>query len=173
MSLKGKRIGILVEADYQDLEVHYPRLRLLEEQADVIIVGTGTATEYRGKYGYPVAVDIDIHKLDPATLDAIIIPGGWAPDRLRQSKWMVELVRYCAKSGKVIGCICHGGWLLASADVVRGKTLTSYHAIRDDMTNAGANWVDNEVVVDGKLITSRKPDDLPAFVKAIIKALQG
>ena len=173
MSLIGKRVAILVEAEYQDLEVHYPRLRLKEEGAEVIVVGTGSARRYVGKYGYPVDVNRDAKDVDPTTLDGLIIPGGWAPDRMRQSLDMLELVMAMARSGKVIGCICHGGWVLSSANVVQGRRLTSYIAIRDDLVHAGADWVDEEVVVDGNLITSRKPDDLPAFMRAIIKALGG
>ena len=164
-NLFGKRIAILVEADYQDMEVHYPRYRLLEAEAQVTIVGTGSAGRYIGKYGYPVDVDIDASAVRAADFDGVIIPGGWAPDKMRMSVPMLDFVTNLAKKGRVIGCICHGGWVLASADVVKGKRLTSYAAIKDDLIHAGATWVDEEVVVDGKLITSRKPDDLPAFMR--------
>jgi protease I len=172
MSIKGKRMAILVEADYQDLEVHYPRLRLIEEGVEVQIIGTGSARRYVGKWGYPIDVDIDAGSADERTLDGIVIPGGWAPDRLRQSKEVLKLVREIDAEGKLIGCICHGGWVLSSAGIVKGRRLTSYSAIRDDLVNAGAKWVDREVVVDGHLITSRKPEDLPAFMRAIIRALK-
>ena len=173
MNLKDKRIALLVEADYQDMEVHYPRYRLIEEGAKVVVVGTGSAERYVGKYGYPVQVDLDATKLRAADFNGVIIPGGWAPDKLRMCAPMIEFVKAMAASGKIIGCICHGGWVLASAEVVKGKRLTSYVAIKDDLIHAGAVWVDEEVVVDGNLITSRKPDDLPAFMRAIIKALAG
>jgi protease I len=172
MLLNNKRIAILVEAEYQDLEVHYPRLRLIEEGAEVLIVGSGSARRFTGKYGYPVDVTHDAGLIDPGVLDGVIIPGGWAPDRIRQYPAMVNLVRTLILSGKIVGCICHGGWVLASAGVIKGKRLTSYIAIRDDLVNAGADWVDEEVVVDGNLITSRKPDDLPAFMRAVIVSLQ-
>lgn len=172
MRLSGKRVAVLVEADYQDLEVHYPRLRLLEEGADVWIVGTGSATLYKGKYGYPVEIDRSVQEVKGEELDGIVIPGGWAPDKLRMSEEVLELVREMMRRGKVIACICHGGWVLASADVVRGKRVTSYRAIRDDLIHAGAQWMDAEVVVDGNLITSRKPEDLPAFMRETIRALE-
>lgn len=171
MSLKGKRIAILVEADYQDMEVHYPRYRMIEEGAEVVVVGTGSAERYTGKYGYPVAVDTVAGAVDPARFDGVIIPGGWAPDKMRLCKPMIEFIRSMMAGNKVIGCICHGGWVLTSADVVRNRELTSYEAIRDDLVNAGADWIDAEVVVDGNLITSRKPDDLPAFMREVIRAL--
>lgn len=172
MPLKGKKIAIFVEADYQDLELHYPRLRLIEEGAEVLIVGTGTASRYIGKYGYPVQVDLDAATVHDMDIDGIIIPGGWAPDKMRLAPKMVQLVQDINSSGKLIGCICHGGWLLASANILNGRHVTSYRAIRDDLVNAGAIWIDNEVVIDRNLITSRQPDDLPAFMREVIKALK-
>ncbi len=173
MKLKNKRIALFVEADYQDMEVHYPRYRLIEEGAEVVVIGTGSAEKYIGKNGYPVTVDMNADLVEPTTFDGLIIPGGWAPDKMRLSKPMVEFVQAMTEHSKVIGCICHGGWLLASAGVIKGVKLTSYIAIRDDLVNAGAVWVDQEVVVTDKLITSRKPDDLPAFMREVIRALAG
>lgn len=173
MSLKGKRVIILVEAEYQDLEVHYPRLRLLEEGVEVHVVGTGSARIYKGKYGYPIEADIDAGLVNVADVDAVIIPGGWAPDRLRQYRPVLTLIQKINEAGKLIGCICHGGWVLASANVVDGRKLTSYIAIRDDLKNAGATWMDAEVVIDKNLITSRTPNDLPVFMREIIRALNG
>lgn len=171
MSLQGKRVAILVEADYQDLEVWYPYLRLREEGAEVVIVGSGSSTEYTGKYGYPINVDMVADQVDSGDLDAIIIPGGWAPDRLRQYNSVITLVKAMARDGKVVASICHGGSVLVSAGIAKGKRLTSFRAIKDDLVSAGADFVDEEVVRDGNLITSRKPDDLPAFCRAIIEAL--
>lgn len=173
MQLKNKRIAIFVEADYQDMEVHYPRYRLIEEDAEVVVIGSGSAEKYFGKYGYPIQVDQSAGSADPQAFDGLIIPGGWAPDKMRLSRPMIEFVRFMTANQRVIGCICHGGWVLASAGVVKGRRLTSYEAIRDDLVNAGADWVDQEVVVDGNLITSRKPDDLPAFMREVIKVLAG
>ena len=168
MKLSGKKIAVLVEREYQDMEVWYPIYRLREEGANVIIVGTGTAPEYISKHGYPVKPDQTADKLDAANLDGIVIPGGWAPDKLRLSKAVLSLVHNLNAAGKPIACICHGGWVLASAEVVKGRKLTSYEAIKDDMIHAGAQWQDSEVVVDGNLVTSRKPDDLPAFMRSFV-----
>jgi len=170
MALNGRKIIVLIEADYEDLEVHYPRLRLIEEKATVVCAGTGAET-YTGKRGYPIRVDGKITDYRPADFDAVIIPGGWAPDRLRTHEAVVQFVRQSHELGKVIAAICHAGSLLVSADIVRGRTVTSYVAIRDDLKAAGAEWVDRSVVVDGKLITSRMPSDLPDFCRAIIQAL--
>ena len=171
MTLNGRKILILIEADYEDLEVHYPRLRLIEEGATVVCAGTGAAT-YTGKRGYPIKVDGSISDYKAADFDAVVIPGGWAPDRLRTHDNVVAFVRKMHELGKVVAAICHGGSLLVSADTVRGKTLTSYVAIRDDLRAAGAEWVDRAVAIDGKLITSRTPSDLPEFCKAIIGTLR-
>ena len=168
MKLKGKTIAVVIEQDYQDLEVWYPTLRLREEGARVLHVGTGSAESYKGKYGYPCKVDADASHVTAAELDGIVIPGGWAPDKLRMSEAVLALVRDMNAAKKPIACICHGGWVLASAGVARGRKLTSYAAIRDDLLNAGAKWEDSEVVVDGNLVTSRRPDDLPTFMREFI-----
>ncbi len=169
MKLKGKKIAVLVEHHYQDMEVWYSVFRLREEGAKVILVGTGSAAEYQGKYGYPAKVDQTADKLKATKLDGIVIPGGWAPDKLRMSEPVLTLVRDLNRARKPIACICHGGWVLCSAGVVKGRKLTSYSAIKDDLINAGASWQDSEVVVDRNLVTSRKPDDLPAFMREFIE----
>lgn len=171
MSSSGKKIAVLVEHHYQDLEVWYPVMRLLEAGAKVYLVGTGSASEYVGKYGYPAKVDKSADKVKASSLDGLVIPGGWAPDKLRMSEAVLALVRDMDRAKKPIACICHGGWVLVSAGVLRGKKVTSYVAIRDDLVNAGAKWVDEEVVVDRHLVTSRKPDDLPAFMATFLKLL--
>ena len=171
MSLKGKRIAVLAENLYQEMELWVPYYRLKEEGAEVKVVGAGGAKSYASKHGYPVNVDAQAEAVSAVEFDAVIVPGGYAPDLMRRHEAMVRLVREAAQHGKVVAAICHAGWMLASADVVRGKDVTSFFSIKDDMVHAGARWVDREVVVDGTLITSRKPDDLPAFCRAIVRAL--
>jgi protease I len=172
MRLTGKRVAVLSENLYQDLEVWYPLLRLEEEGAEVVVVGSGSAKTYTSKHGYPVDVDKDAVQVKAADFDAVIIPGGYAPDLMRRYPEMVKLVREAFDQGKVVASICHGGWMLASADILKGKTVTSFFAIKDDLVHAGATFVDEEVTVDDNLITSRKPEDLPAFCRAIIAALE-
>jgi protease I len=162
MDLQGKRVAILAENNYQDLELWYPLLRMREAGAEVKVVGTGSATTYTSKHGYEVA-----------DFDAVIIPGGYAPDLMRRYPAMVSLVREAFEQGKVVAAICHAGWMLASAGIVKGKKATCFYAIKDDLVNAGATYLDQEVVQDGNLITSRVPSDLPAFCRTIIAALGG
>ncbi len=146
-------------------------LRFREAGAEVSVVGTGAKETYESKHGYPASADAAADDVTAGTFDAVVIPGGYAPDRMRRCKPMVKLVRDMFEQGKVVAAICHGGWMLVSAGVLTGKRATSFIAIRDDMVNAGAEWEDAEVVVDGNLITSRTPDDLPAFCRAIIEGL--
>ncbi|MDO8477450.1 MAG: type 1 glutamine amidotransferase domain-containing protein [Candidatus Rokubacteria bacterium] len=171
MTLKGKRVAILAENMYQEMELWVPYYRLKEEGADVKVVGAGGAKSYASKAGYPVNVDVQADQVSAVEFDAVVIPGGYAPDMMRRNESMVKLVREASQQGKVVAAICHAGWMLASAGVLKGKKATSFFAIKDDVVNAGATWVDQEVVVDGNLITSRKPDDLPAFCREIVKAL--
>ena len=171
MKLKDKTAALLVEDLYNEFEVWVPYYRLKEEGVIVSVIGSGTASTYHGKFGIPVSADKSAKEVRASDFDVIIIPGGYAPDKMRVHPEMVQLVREAALSGKIVASICHGGWMLASADVVRGKRLTSYVAIKDDLVNAGALWEDSEMVMDGNIITSRKPDDIPAFCKAIIQSL--
>ena len=171
MELKGKKVIILVEQMYNDLEFWYPYYRLKEAGAEVTIVGSGTEVTYTGKSGIPCTVNTEAKKISPAEFDGMIIPGGYAPDHMRRHPAMVALVKGFFAAGKVVAAICHAGWMLASADILKDRTVTAFFAIKDDLIHAGANYVDQEVVVDGKLITSRKPDDLPAFMKAVIATL--
>ncbi len=172
MSLKGQRVAVLAEDYYQELELWYPVLRLREAGAEVIVVGTGSAETYTGKHGYPVTVDVAIDEVQASDFDAVVIPGGYAPDRLRRYAAVNDFARQMFLDGKVVASICHGAWVLVSADVLRGRTATCFSGIKDDVINAGADYVDREVVQDGNLITSREPDDLPAFCQAIIAALE-
>lgn len=170
--LGGTRVAILAEALYEDLELWYPYYRLREAGADVFVVGSGSAETYQSKHGYPVTVDAEADTVTASQFDAIIVPGGYSPDHMRRHPSMVKLVRDAHEQGKLVAAICHAGWMLASANVVRGRTITSFRSIKDDMVNAGANWVDREVVRDGNLITSRTPADLPAFMRTIVAVLR-
>ena len=170
MELAGKRVAVLAEDLYEDLELWYPVYRFREAGAKVSIVGGG-AGGYSSKHGYPVSPDATAGNVRADDFDAVIIPGGYAPDRMRRHKAMVDLVRDAFAKGKVVGAICHAGWMLVSADVLRGRKATCFFAIQDDLVNAGARYEDREVVRDGNLVTSRKPDDLPAFCRTIIEAL--
>jgi protease I len=172
MELEGKNVAIPVEELFNTFEFWYPYYRLKEAGAEVVVVGSGSSETYTGKPGTEVKVDQDIDQVSAADFDGIVIPGGYAPDIMRRYPKMVQLVKALFESEKVVAAICHAGWMLASAKILRGKTVTSFFAIKDDLIHAGAQWIDQEVVVDGNLITSRKPDDLPAFMKAVIEALK-
>jgi protease I len=167
---KGK-VAILVENDYQDMEVWVPLYRLREEGYETVAVGTGAA-EYKSKHGYPIQAQVRAADARSDDFLGVIIPGGWAPDRLRQNEGVLKLVKELFEKRRVVASICHGGWVLASAGVARGRRLTAYRAIKDDMVHAGAEFVDQEVVRDGNLVTSRTPDDLPAFCREILSALK-
>ncbi len=169
---RGKVIAILAEDLYQVLEVWYPILRLKEDGIETKVIGTGSKTAYGSKEGYPVKVDAAIDQVQTKDFDGVIIPGGFAPDFLRRYDNIVAFVHRMHEEGKVIAAICHGGWLLVSADIIRDRKVTCFFAIKDDLKAAGAHYVDQEVVVDGNLITSRKPEDLTAFVRAIIEKIK-
>ena len=167
-----KRVAVLVEDVYQDLEVWYPYLRLKEAGHEVYAIGTGRSKVYRSKHGYEIQEDLSIAEAAKRDFDAVIIPGGYAPDILRRYDAVNAFVRSLHEKGKVVASICHGGWVLVSAGILKGKTATSFFAIKDDIANAGATFVDREVAVDGNLITSRKPEDLPAFMREVLKQVR-
>lgn len=170
MSLSGRRVAILVADQYEDLELWYPKFRLEEAGATTVLAGLGEKT-YLSKHGYPADTDASMDDLSPSDFDGVVIPGGWAPDHLRRSAEVKDFVAAVAARGGLVAAICHGGWVLASAGVSAGRRLTSAAAIKDDMVNAGADWVDAPVVVDGALVTSRSPRDLPSFMPAVIAVL--
>lgn len=172
MELLGKHVAVLAETLYEDMELWYPVYRLREAGAEVVIIGSGSSETYTSKHGYPVKPDTTADQVTGRDFDAVVIPGGYAPDHMRRHAAMVRLVRDADEHGKIVAAICHAGWMLASAGIARGRTLTCYHSIKDDLINAGARYVDREVVRDGNLITSRFPADLPAFMRAIVGALR-
>lgn len=171
MALEDKKVIILVEQMFNDQEFWYPYYRIKETGAQAVIVGSGTAQEYTGKAGTLTKVDANADTISASEFDGVIIPGGYAPDFMRRHRHMVKLVKELFDAGKIIAAICHAGWMLSSAGILKGRTVTSFFAIKDDLVYAGANWVDKEVAVDGNLITSRTPDDLPAFMKTVIARL--
>jgi len=171
--LKGKKIAILIDKGYEDLELHYPRLRLIEAGASVIVAAQDRDIRL-GKWGYPIKPDAVFADLNADDYGAVIIPGGLnSPDKVRMDGSVMAFIRGLDAKGKTIAAICHGPWVLASAGVLKGRKATCYVAIKDDVNNAGGKYVDEEVVVDGNLISSRTPSDLPAFCKAIIAVLSG
>lgn len=171
MPLSDKNVAVLVDKEYQELEVWYPYYRLTEAGARVCLVGPRSKEAYPSKLGYPCVAGHAAAECDPQRLAAVVIPGGWAPDYMRRDPSMVKFVQRCVQADIIRAAICHGPWMLCCTDALQGRRATSFHAIEHDLRNAGAEWVDEECVVDGKLITARKPDDLPAFCKAILEAL--
>lgn len=166
------KVAVLIEKMYEDLEAWYPYLRLREAGISTVFVGPGTDKSYPSKHGYPAAEELSIGLARSQEFDGVIIPGGYAPDHIRRSQKMLDFVRDINAQGKLVAAICHAGWVLASADIIRGKKVTGYYSIKDDLTNAGAQFIDAEVVVDGNLITSRNPFDLPAFAGQIVQFLK-
>jgi protease I len=171
MLLAGQKVVVLAEDMYEDLELWYPVLRLREEGAEVVIAGTGSSTSYTGLKGYPLTVDAAVDQVSAQEVDAVIVPGGYAPDKLRRYPAVLRLVREAYEQGKVVAAICHAPWVLVSAGILKGRRVTCFYAIADDVRNAGADRVDAEVVRDGNIITSRQPSDLGAFCREIIGAL--
>ncbi len=170
-SLAGTTVLFFAAPLYEDLELWYPKIRLEEEGVRTVVAGLGERS-YQGKRGYPVTTDANVDDVRSASFDGLVIPGGYAPDILRRSPRVLELTREIFEAGKPVAFICHAGWVPISAGIVRGKRGTSVGAIRDDLVNAGLVWEDSAVVVDGNLISSRTPADLPDFCKAIIAALR-
>lgn len=170
--MSPKTVLILAGPEYEDLELWYPKLRLEAAGYDAPIAGIGES-RYLGRWGYPASVDLHIRDVDPDSLLGVMVPGGWAPDKMRRIPEVLECVRRVNAAGKMVATICHGPWVLISAHIVRGRTLTSTVGIRDDVINAGAEWVNEAVVTDGNIISSRVPSDLPAFGEAMVSFLDG
>ncbi len=171
MANSSKKIIVLVEQQYQELEVWYPYYRLKEAGYSAYLVGPEKGVVYPSKLGYPAKSELAASEVNADDFAGIVIPGGFAPDYIRRSEAMLKIVRDLAAQKKVIAAICHGPWVLCSTTALRGKKATCFFAIKDDVINAGAEYLDAETVVDGNLITARKPDDIPAFCTALLKAL--
>lgn len=163
-----KTIAVVVDDIYEDLELWYPRLRLEEEGWKVIVAGPAAAKTYLGKHGYPCKADAAFADLRASDFDGLLVPGGFAPDRMRRDAHVLGLTREIAAAGKLVAFICHAGWVPISAGILRGKRATSTVGIRDDMVNAGALWEDSALVVDGNLVSSRTPADLPKFARGMV-----
>lgn len=172
LRLENHKVIALVHHDFDDLELWYPVLRLREEGAQVDLVGEKAGETYLGKDGVPAKAEFAYGDVDPNAYDAIIVPGGWAPDKIRRFPEVMDLVRHMHDNNKTLGQICHAGWVLISAGVLEGKTVTSTPGIKDDMTNAGATWVNEPVVTDGQLVSSRRPPDLPKYLPELIKTME-
>jgi protease I len=171
VALNDKRVMVFAEDNYEDLELWYPKLRLIEAGVQITVAGPRESV-YRSKHGYPAETDGNVSDYDPRDFDGLVVPGGWCPDRLRRYEEVLAFTSDIARGGKVVAAICHGGWVLVSADVLRGRRCTSVPAIKDDMKNAGALWVDEPTVVDGKLVTAQVPKDLPDFCREILAVLE-
>jgi protease I len=171
--LKGKRIAILLDNMYQEMEAWYPYYRLKEAGAEVVVVGAEANKTYTSKLGYPMKTHLSYDAANAGQFDGVIVPGGYAPDHIRRHAKANAFVRELHQQGKLVAAICHAPWVLCSAGILQGYKATSFFAIKDDVVNAGANWVDAEVVVDRNIVTSRTPDDLPAFCRACVQVLSG
>lgn len=168
LPLAGRRYFCFVGDDYEDLELWYPKLRLIEAGAEFVVGGQKAGHLYRGKNGYPCTSDVVIAGTDTTKFDGLIVAGGWMPDKLRRDAEVLRITREFAAAGKLVAAICHGGWIPISADVYRGVRVTGSPGIKDDLINAGGLYEDAPVVVDRHFISSRRPDDLPDFCRAIV-----
>jgi len=172
-SLQGQHFLMFVEDVYEDLELWYPKLRLLEAGAGVTVAGPEADRTYQGKHGYPCVSDAAINVMQASDFQGVVVPGGFMPDKLRRDANVLQLVRDFAETGKLVAAICHGGWIPISAGVYLGVRVTGSPGIKDDLINAGAIWEDAPVVVDRHFVSSRKPDDLPDFLRGIFQVVGG
>lgn len=173
LPLKSRRILVFVDDVYEDLELWYPKLRLQEAGAEVVVAGPQAGQVYSGKHGYPCRSDAAIGEIRSGDFSGVVLPGGFMPDKLRRDERVLELVREFSADSKLVAAICHGGWIAISAGVYRGVRVTGSPGIKDDLINAGAHWEDAPVVVDRHFVSSRKPDDLPEFCRSILQVLGG
>lgn len=166
------KVAVFTEDLYEDVEFWYPFYRLKEAGHEVVVVGSGKKDSFSGKHGIPNKADLSVKEARAEDFDAVVVPGGYAPDRMRLQPDFAQLVRRVHEQGKLVASLCHGPWVLASAGILDGRTVTCWPSLQDDMTNAGARYVDERVVVDGNIITSRCPDDLPAFMAEVVRYLE-
>jgi protease I len=169
--LTGKRILLFVGDIYEDLELWYPKLRMIEAGAEVVVAGAEAGRTYAGKNGYPCVSDASLAEVTAEAFDGLIVPGGFMPDKLRRDPHVLQLVRDFDAAGKLVAAVCHGGWIPISAGVYRGVRVTGSPGIKDDLINAGAIWEDAPVVIDRHFVSSRKPDDLPDFCRGILQVI--
>ena len=169
--LEGKAFLIFAGPEYEDLELWYPKLRLQEAGADVILAGLKAGDSYTGKHGYPCVAEAGINDIESTDFDGVVCPGGWMPDKLRREESVKRLLREFHRDGKCIAAICHGGWMPISAGIYQGVQVTGSPGIRDDLVNAGAEWHDESVIIDGHFVSSRRPDDLPDFLRGILQVM--
>jgi len=173
MRLQGKNVAYLVEDQFEDLEFWVPVMRLREEGAQVTVIGTGRMATFQGKHGLTATPDVTADAVESGYFDAVVVPGGWAPDKLRRFEAVKDLVRETYRQGKIVGSICHGGWVLASAGILEGHKATGSTGIKDDMENAGATWVDQSAFRDGNLVWGRVVKDIPNFCRELVDAIAG
>lgn len=171
MNLKGAKVLTIVSPEFDDLELWYPIIRLRESKVQVDIAAEKANFKYFGKDGVPVYSDISFNEVDISQYDALLIPGGWAPDYLRRLDSVLNFVKYMDKHNRVIGIICHAGWVLSSANILTGRTVTSTPGIKDDLMYAGAKWINEASVIDGNIVSGRRPPDLPAYLPLVMDAI--
>lgn len=169
--IHAQRVLIFAGDDYEDLELWYPKLRLIEAGVHVTVAGAEAGQKYRGKNGYPCVSDAAIADMEAADFHGVLCPGGWMPDKVRRDPKVKQLLKDFAAAGKLVAAICHGGWMPISAGIYKGVKVTGSPGIKDDLVNAGAIFEDAAVVVDRHFVSSRKPDDLPDFCRAMLQVL--
>jgi protease I len=172
MSLESQSVAYLLEDGFEDLEFHVPRMRLIEENANVTVVDTGRKETYEGKHGLKAEPDRSSPEIDPDEYDAVVIPGGWAPDKLRRDKGVLDLVRTLYEDNRIVASICHAGWVPVSAGIIDGHRVTGSTGIKDDVENSGGSWVDKPAFRDDNLVFGRVVKDIPDFCRVLVETLQ-
>lgn len=171
MQLQGKRVAVFVEQEFEDLEYWVPVMRLQEEGAEVVTLGTGSSDSYRGKHGLTAQPDTTVDQVSARDFHGVVVPGGWCPDKLRRYEAVLNFVREMHQNGRIVAAICHGGWVLASAEIIKGCRATGSVGIKDDLVHAGAQWVDASAFREGNLVWGRVVADIPNFCRELVAAL--